>query len=79
MNWVPIFSRSGSATEGPTCTVRRIAYLIAGTCHDELALRQFNEGHRALLRVMLKDFAKRDMLVDYERTSGRAHDTDVFL
>ena len=42
-------------------TVNRLAFSIAGTCHDEIAIRYFEENNRKLLKKMMMDFNKRDL------------------
>ena len=42
-------------------TVNRLAFAIAGVCHDEIALRYFETNNRKLLKRMMEDFNHRDL------------------
>ena len=59
VNRVPM-SRGGK-DGGIGITVQRLAYAIAGMCHDELRLRYFSDNYRPLMRKLMEDFDKRDM------------------
>lgn len=53
--------RKPSSRHGAGITVQRLAFSIAGMCHDEIRLRFFEQNNRALMRKMFKDFDKRDL------------------
>ena len=53
--------RQSGTKYGQGSTVQRLAFTIAGMCHDEIRLRYFEENNRRLMKTMFKDFDKRDL------------------
>ena len=53
--------RMSGTRYGIGITVQRLAFTIAGICHDEIRLRFFDQNSRRLLRTMFKDFDHRDL------------------